>query len=995
MKQHRTKPGGRTFPAQPAAQRHPVVQHPSRLLPTHLLTLLLTLLVAVLLATSTTALSITSITAPQTIHEGELLTLRFTTDEPASQAILEDGVLLSTNATYSRLLGYDEAGSHVFTFTATGQNGTTGENRTVEVLDTPLAFTLDEPSAEDYTTSTIPVSLQTTIPADACYVKSGSTTHTLTRENATGFDGSVTLADGLHTLTVKCDRNGELATQEVTLKVDTTPPTISLGPRGTVHDALLTATTDEVSDCRYGTSLAPYDQLPHAFPQNASLTHEQHLDLAEGSYTYTVACRDVYGNTAAPVTTSFTLSRPPSATISVEGENPHKAGKYAVTLETSEPLAAMPTLTLTYQGGGSQRLSLTEETPTRYSGLLLIPEDAGEEVGSFTWSGTDLDGNKGSKITDGTLFVVDTVKPAKVETFTAVNDTGGVNLTWYYDSEDKVTFNLYRSTSPGVDYTDFLATTTGDEYHDADTTTAVKYYYRIAAVDKAGNVGPLSHEEWASPAAAQYAATGAGDLLDPVLQVGLDKRIHELDSTILDGEQALRDLAAAHDKSVSRVISVFRLTATASKAVATMKSVRSDLEGLRRLDLSRSEYETRVTALQQRADAARRSLPVKVSVGDQTEYDETPSQAALTAAADRLLADNPLSSSERAAYDEKVAALNDAVRVLVTATHATITTADGIAQAYTIVQKELLAQQPVSDVVAVETIPKGFAQSASVLDFLGKKPVILKQDPIVQYSYPSLSDETIRYAVKGSVPFPTVRESALALLRKATGAVRSTTAAADSRVTGSATSFIGAVTGGQGLLVLFGILVIAGLLVYYFTMPDGEAEPATGTSPAFTSSAQLMATPALPTTPPIQTILVERSKEPLVGLLRRGHELIDETRYPDALHFYKRALARYAEERFPSSRMELAVKEELAALYRKLALFDTMLRAHDVAYAGDARQLTSLLEAMREHAAAIEDRESKLVEKAQAEYAYLYRQLNRLQREKLEGLRAQASPEER
>ncbi len=958
------------------------------------------------------ALSITSITAPAQIHEGDLLILTLTTDESAALTISEGSTPLTTatgtNATAEQLLGYDSAGLHTYTFTATNANGTTSENRTVEVLDTPLTFTLDEPRETDYTGS-VPVRLRTNIPADVCYTVTESATHTLVQNgtgNATSFTGTLDLADGLHTVTIKCDRNGEIAEQEVTLKVDTTPPVITLSPQGKVSSARLSATTDEVSDCRYGPSLQPYDLLPDAFPQSASLTHTVDLDLPEGSYTYSVACRDVDGNTAAPVTTSFTLSKAPTATISVEGGNPHKAGSYKVTLEASEPLSAVPQLTLTYQGGGSQRLSLTQESPTRYTGLLIVPDDAGEQVGSFTWKGTDLDGTTGTAIKDGSLFIVDTIKPGKVETFKAVNGTDGVNLTWYYDGPE-TTFNLYRSTSSGVDYTDFYTTSSGVEYTDYDTTSAVKYYYRIAAVDEAGNVGPLSNEEWASRAAALYAAGDTGSLLDPVLQVDLDKRLRTLESAILDAEQAVRDLKGVSDKSVAAVISTLSLNDRAAKALADLKAAKSAYAALRSRDLSRDEYKKRVTSIQRDIDAAEHQLPLSVSVGDQTTYDETPDEAVLTAAADRFLKGKVLTTSERASYDAKVSALNDAIKVVVTGTHATLALADGREQEYTIVEKRLLSQQPVSDVVAVESIPKGLAQSADIIEFLDRQPLVLQQDPVVQYSFSSLSDETIRYAVKGSIPFPTVRQARLALLPKATGSTASRTPAEPGgAVTGSATSFIGAVTGGQGLLILLGIIIIAGLLVYYFTMDVetsgagnggavaqaayalGAAMPGIVTSPlsasplptTFSAPATLQATLPSAQTPACSTptILVERSREPLVGLLQRGHELADDARYLDALYFYKRALERYGKEKWPSERMKAAVQQELEQLYRKLTLFKTMMEAHDTAYAGDAQRLAELLDEMRAHAAKLEERDSPLAEKARAEYTYLYNALNRL-----------------
>ena len=87
-------------------------------------------------------------------------------------------------------------------------------------------------------------------------------------------------------------------------------------------------------------------------------------------------------------------------------------------------------------------------------------------------------------------------------------------------------------------------------------------------------------------------------------------------------------------------------------------------------------------------------------------------------------------------------------------------------QPYTIVEKHLTSQDQQQNVIAIETIPKGFAQSASDILFLQGQPIILVQDPIVQYSFDTLSDTTIAYAVKGVVDIPVARSSSLVLLPK-------------------------------------------------------------------------------------------------------------------------------------------------------------------------------------------------------------------------------------
>ena len=273
----------------------------------------------------------------------------------------------------------------------------------------------------------------------------------------------------------------------------------------------------------------------------------------------------------------------------------------------------MPTLTLTYQGGSANSLALTQLNPSTYEGYIVVPDDAGQLVGSFQFSGNNSKGIQGNQITAGNLFIVDTTQPAKVETFKAVNGSGSVNLTWYYP-DDNVVFNIYRSTEPGVDYTDLLTTTTGDNYQDYDVKGAVTYYYRIAAVNQAGNIGELSDEQYASPAAVAYQEQAVGALLDPVLQVGLDTRLNNLNTKIMNAEQSLHDFQTESDAEKSRLINDLGLLNKAQDRGTSPRRSKSKLEALRTLSLTRDDFNTRVTAIQSDIDAALASPPVNVSV---------------------------------------------------------------------------------------------------------------------------------------------------------------------------------------------------------------------------------------------------------------------------------------------------------------------------------------------------------------------------------------------
>jgi hypothetical protein len=932
-------------------------------------------------------LSITSINAPATIHEGQVLNISFATDLPADYQILNDGFPVSASDSYSRFIGYDENGLSTFVFEATLENTSVNETRTIEVLDTPLVITVQEPAATDYA-GEVPVSITTNIPAELCYVVEAEMTKTLDTVDNSRFNGTIALPDGVHTLLLKCKRSAELAEMSRTLKVDATAPIATLSPSGNVDESpvKLTATTDELSTCRYGTTERPFEEMT-PFPQSGSLTHIAQLSLASGSYRYVVICQDLFGNQASAAATTFTLREKPTATVVVEGRNPHKAGSYKVTLEVSKQLPTIPTLTLAYQDGASSTLALQQAGDRAYEGYLIVEENAGERIGSFSFHGTDADGQEGTVITSGSLFMVDTVKPAKVIAFRAVNETKAVNLTWYFDSEEGVLFNIYRSTESGVTYTDLLGTTSGNSYRDFDVSDAVTYYYRIAAVDEAGNVGEISGEEWASPAAAQHTAERMDVLLAPVLQIGLDEHLSRLVTLTLDAKRAVQTLGDETDKARSGVIRDLGLLDAAQRSAQTFADATKRFEELRSLSLTKEEFDARVTQIERDIETARAALPLSIDVLNQVEYDETPDENAMDAVLTRTLSAKTISASEREASLQQMRDLQAGTRIATSVLHAQVRYADGLDQKYTLVRKRITAQEPRTDVLAIETIAKGVAAKASDIQFIGAQPIVLEEDPVVQFSFAELKDETIMYAVKGLIDPAVARASSLVLVPKQRNSADATASAAmppDANPTSlSGNTVLSSLAGGQGLVILLGAVIIAGLLLYYFKLqnePAAELFPF-GASPYGASSSPIVvAQQAMQ--PLTRTVLVTRKEEPLAGLLLKGHTLIDENKYVDALYFYKAALTRYPEEPFPGPELKNAVRHELELLHAKLSLFDAMTKGHDSAYAGDAQGLLNHMERMRSFAARVGENETALIAKARAEYLYLYEQLSALNAER-------------
>src|SRR4029079_15306377 len=93
------------------------------------------------------------------------------------------------------------------------------------------------------------------------------------------------------------------------------------------------------------------------------------------------------------------------------------------------------------------------------------------------------------------------VPPAQVTGLTVTTQgTTQLDLDWTANSESDLNhYNVYRGTSPNfavtLGVTAPTGTSTTNSYSSTSLSASTTYYYKVAAVDNAGNVGPLSSEK--------------------------------------------------------------------------------------------------------------------------------------------------------------------------------------------------------------------------------------------------------------------------------------------------------------------------------------------------------------------------------------------------------------------------------------------------------------------------------------------------------------------
>ncbi|MBU0470152.1 MAG: hypothetical protein KKA62_02845 [Nanoarchaeota archaeon] len=278
---------------------------------------------------------------------------------------------------------------------------------------------------------------------------------------------------------------------------DVEPPQVvnySLQTTNIPSTMLLQLNTNENATCKYDkTKFIDYDQMSSTFSVTGSKNHQETLyNLVVGVNSFYVRCMDIYNNKAqTDYELLVELNAPPTAEIELSDPSPVKAGTILVNLKTSKNVQS-PSLKYAFGNTSSTNIVLFG-SGTTWQGYMSIGNSEGNKIGYFDFSATDMNGKTGTEITKGKIFLVDTVPPEAPTLVTAVREDGKVILSWFHNGVDIDHYNIYRSTianSGGIAYKSSSEKTVLDNAINLGKT----YYYKLSAVDTAGNEGAFSTE---------------------------------------------------------------------------------------------------------------------------------------------------------------------------------------------------------------------------------------------------------------------------------------------------------------------------------------------------------------------------------------------------------------------------------------------------------------------------------------------------------------------
>jgi hypothetical protein len=654
------------------------------------------------------------------------------------------------------------------------------------------------------------------------------------------------LPDGKFIWNIKCYDSGNLfsyANSNYTLLVDTTAPSIlssspNQGVTVTSPSTTLSITTNENANCRYSTSNNVNYSDMIEFSSTDGLMHTKTITgLTDNTYHYYVICKDSLGNTmTSSYELSFEVSLAPTAEISLSDPSPIKAGTIKVTLLTSKNMRDTPTLTYSFDNSPSKTPVSLTGADSLWSGYIVIHDNNEKKIGTFHFSGTDTNGITGNFITNGKLFIVDTIEPlAPLYIKAEAEKNGDIKLKWYSEDDNVDYYNIYRATSTGVSNLDYYTKTNDTQFIDSSTIDKVTYYYKVAVVDKAGNIGPLSTEVYGTSVSLgnttkevnTISTANEADIpkvLPPNLVPKVDDSIKKIDNLLLDVMEAKSNLEDSEDEAKKELINELGLIKDIDGIESRLNNMKAELVNLKSSYKAENELEQELNKIKLDIKKIKKTTPKEITLIEKTEFIQSIDQEDIRKAIDELFNGLDLSEEDKNNYISRNKKNQDKIKVETKIRIITLEYLDGTRTDKTLIQKKLSHENPnpLDDVIVIEIIPKEVVDNINNVEFITKDYEVLKEDPILKWGFFKLNyeGEYIKYIVNKRTNIEDAKKAKSIVLLNLNQIEPKTP------VTGySIFSFsnIG-LTKTQTIFIWVGIITIIGLITYYFIFVKGNEE---------------------------------------------------------------------------------------------------------------------------------------------------------------------------
>ncbi len=492
----------------------------------------------------------------------------------------------------------------------------------------------------------------------------------------------------------------------------------------TEQDLILSIETGNETNCYYVEGSGTPNNLFEVYGKNHQVTI---TNLEEGTNRYFVMCK--YNNGANGPIWEFVFETylKISGTVSIEGSGPMKSGTYSLDLVTSKIPQTTPILEYTFDNLVWKNIPL-ESSGTNWKGYLIIPKNSGEVVGSLRFEATDLEGEKGKIIKGETIFLVDTIKPSTIETIEAIGYVGQIRLNWHFE-EEVYKYNIYRSKNPQIEYTDFYKTASGKKFTDNDVVKGDTYYYRVAAVDEAGNIGDLSKEIYATALFNNESQEIGG--LDFQLIGKVDNFITGI-NLLLEDIEIIKDSAKTSNEN--ELFEELKLNKEIDNQISELNSLKRDVEKYRFQDLSESELDSKINSASLKMNIIKKKIPEDLTILEEESFEREITEENLQRILLQFKPDLADSQQNRIIKETLKLIEEKNLKIFTKAYNLEVIYLDGTKKELTFVEESLESElERASELYIVMSLPEGFIGSNSDLKLFNLNYEFVQGEPVVSF----------------------------------------------------------------------------------------------------------------------------------------------------------------------------------------------------------------------------------------------------------------------
>ena len=571
---------------------------------------------------------------------------------------------------------------------------------------------------------------------------------------------------------------------------------------------LLKINTEKDAFCKYSINKGlPFENMEGNFDVSYNKVHEKSfLNKEDGIYRYYIKCVEDPSNiTIEPseLEVVIRIDSLISGQIVLSENSPLKAGRYEVTLVLSKPATQTPSLLYSFDNivynpiilAGSEKL---------WKGYLIIPDDLGEKTLSFKFSATDLRGRVGSEITSGSIYIVDTIKPKMISDIKATGYEGEIKLEWRYEDNDAKKFNIYRSTEPNPDYTDFYKTTTSNPYHDNLVEKGKTYYYRISVVDEAGNEGELSKEVHATALIENITSPTSGLALE--LRGYVDNLLAEIE-LIINETKNIKNIMKTKEGKENALFKELKLEQEIDRAVSELNSLKRDVSNYKNQDLTKDELDNKLNSARVKLGIIKRKIPENIIITQEESVNKGINEKDVEEALLEIKEDITEKQKEKSVEKSLEMAEEFNLTIKSDFYNLEILYLDGTRKEVSVIRREIQSQlEKQENCSFIEIIPKDIAETVSDIDIKNLNYEIIKTDPIISFT---TDTKKIIYVINKKINLGLLKDAKLTLVKIYTPQT------SNSKITGYFVSGLNQLKRKEYLGFVIGIIIIIALTIYF------------------------------------------------------------------------------------------------------------------------------------------------------------------------------------